>query len=180
MENRQESLLFQYKNSPKIKGLYEGLFTLFTLASPYDLRNVYDLDKASGKWLDLIGANCNVPRWYAALNDAFTLDVDYLDDPTVVLDGKEGSINDAKYCALIKLSLFRRRKAFSIPNIYEVLMEAFHPYSIDIIEGDATMTIDLVFSNIGDLRVFNALYNIDNNLLGRPTGATVTINRSVL
>ena len=180
MENRQESLLFQYKNSPKIKTIYEGLYALAVQASPDDLKNIYDLDNARGKWLDLIGTNCNVPRWYAALNDAFTLDVDYLDDPTIVLDGKEGSINDVKYRALIKLSLYRRRKAFSIPNIYEVLMEAFNPYSIDIIEGDATMTIDLVFSNIGDLRIFNALYNIDNNLLGRPTGATVTINRSVL
>lgn len=180
MQNRQESLLFQYKNSPKIKTIYDGFYDLAVQSSPYDLRNLYDIDKATGKWLDLIGANCNVPRWYAALNDAFTLDVDYLDDPTVVLDGKEGSINDAKYRALIKLSLFRRRKAFSIPNIYEVLMEAFNPYSIDIIEGDATMTIDLVFADIGDLRVFNALYDIDNNLLGRPTGATVTINRSVL
>lgn len=180
MENRQNSLLFQYKNSPKIKTLYEGLFTLAVIASPYDLRNVYDLDNATGKWLDLIGDNCNVPRWYAALNDAFTLDVDYLDDPTIVLDGLEGSINDFKYRALIKLSLFRRRKAFSIPNIYEVLDEAFNPYSIDIVEGDGSMTINLVFSNIADLRVFNALYDIDNNLLGRPTGGTVTINRSVL
>lgn len=180
MENRQNSLLFQYKNSPKIKTIYEGLYNLAVQASPDDLKNVYNLDNATGNWLNLIGDNCNVPRWYAALNDAFTLDVDYLDDPTIILDGNEGSINDAKYRALIKLSLFRRRKAFSIPNIYEVLKEAFNPYSIDIIEGDATMTIDLVFANIADLRVFNALYEIDNNLLGRPTGGTITINRSVL
>ncbi|MEE1282184.1 MAG: hypothetical protein UHK60_08065 [Acutalibacteraceae bacterium] len=180
MENRQNSLLFQYKNSPKIKTIYEGLYNLAVQASPDDLKNVYDLDNAAGEWLNLIGSNCNVPRWYAALNDAFTLDIDYLDDPTIVLDGQEGSINDFKYRALIKLSLFRRRKAFSIPNIYAVLKEAFNPYSIDIIEGNATMTINLVFANIADLRVFNALYGIDNNLLGRPTGATVTINRSVL
>lgn len=180
MENRQTSLLFQYKNSPRIKTLYEGLYTLAEQASPYDLRNIYNLGEATGKWLNLIGDNCNVPRWYAALNDAFTLDVDFLDDFSVVLDGLEGTINDYKYQALIKLSLYRRRKAFSIPNIYEVLMEAFNPYSIDIIEGDGTMTIDLVFRTIGDLRVFNALYDIDNNLLGRPTGGTITINRSLL
>lgn len=179
MINSQNELLYQYADSPKMVALYQGLYDLFAMASPRDLMRIYDIDNATGKWLDFIGDICNVPRWYANFNDAFTLDIDYLDDPTVVLDGLAGSINDAKYRALIKLSIYRRNKPFSIPNIYEVLNEAFHPYSIDIIEGDGTMTIDLVFDTARDLRVFNALYNIDNNLLGIPTGGTVTINRSV-
>lgn len=180
MQDRRESLLFQYKTSPKIVSLYDGFYKLAVAASPDDLKNIYNLDKAEGKWLDLIGGIVNVPRWYANFNDAFTLDIDYLDDPTIVLDGAAGSINDAKYRALIKLSIYRRRKAFSIPNIYEVLNRAFKPHSIDIVEGDGEMTINLVFANQEDLRVFNALYNIDANLLGRPTGGIVTINRSVL
>lgn len=49
MENRQNSLLFQYKNSPKIKTIYEGLYNLAVQASPDDLKNLYDLDNAAGE-----------------------------------------------------------------------------------------------------------------------------------
>lgn len=179
MIDSQKELLFQYRDSPRLRKIYDGLFTIFEKASPRDLMNILDLDKAEGEWLNLIGDIFNVPRWYANFNDAFTLDVDYIDEPSVVLDGLAGSISDVKYRALIKLSIYRRNKPFSIPNIYEVIHEAFKPLSIDIIEGDGEMTIDLVFKDISDLRVFNALYNIDNNLLGIPTGGKVTINRSV-
>lgn len=180
MQDRREYLLFQYKNSPSLSTIYDGLFPIFRQASPRDLMNFFDIDRASDKWLDAIGEIFGITRYYSTISNLFILDIDKLDDSSIRLDGEPSSINDEEYRSLIKVFLFRKGKHFTIENIYEVIQNAFNPYSIDIIDGNGEVTINLVFSDLNALRKFNSLYNINNNLLGVPTGGKVIINRSVL
>ena len=110
-------------------------------------------------------------------NDAFTLDIHALDNQTYVLDGGPGTINDAKYRALIKVSLLRQNKTFTVENVSNILKSSFDIVSITYEEGYMQATINIVFATVEELLRFNAIMDINDGFIGKPNGINLVINR---
>lgn len=90
-----------------------------------NLDEYWNIEAASGKWLKQVGAAFHLNKPDTLSGDQFVLDIDELDDESVVLDGTSAEIDDALFRAMIVLRSSSSMELFSIPNIAKNLYHAF-------------------------------------------------------
>ena len=86
-----------------------------------NLDEYWNINAASGEWLKQIGAAFHVDKPQVLSGNAFILDIDMMDDPSVFLDGTNEDIADDIFRKIIILRSISTMKLFSIKNIADNL-----------------------------------------------------------
>jgi hypothetical protein len=98
-----------------------------------NLDEFYNLDEASGEWLDAVGSVFGITRDYVRCRgDSFILDADKMDVDNTYLDGHEGELLDPLYRALIKLKTASSRKLFCMPNLRQIVVDLFGEENVEV------------------------------------------------
>ena len=90
-----------------------------------NLDEYWNINSATGEWLRQLGNIFHVDKPQILSGEAFILDIDQMDDPSVFMDGSMEDIADALFRKLILIRSASTMRLFSIPNIAENLYEAF-------------------------------------------------------
>lgn len=160
---------------------FEGQWELLQDLVLKNLDHYWNLDEASGKWLDQLGDIFGLKRPYGSSGAEFVLDLDQLDDEDVVLDGLPDPILDNLYRVLIKVRNQQPGKLFCMRNIKETFEFVFGKENIKVefrentdVNGNYVpmyFRVIVTFKNPKDAKAFIGLQQ--NNpllLIGKPMG----------
>jgi len=151
-----------------------------------NLDEYWNIAAASGEWLKQIGAAFHIQKPQILSGNAFILDIDMLDDPSVILDGTSEDIADDVFRKIIILRSISTMKLFSIKNIAENLYNAFgrEQITVEIFENtdingnykDRYFRLNLKFQNIETIKIFIGLQEMfPLILIGKPMGVSYDI-----
>lgn len=151
-----------------------------------NLDEYWNINAASGEWLKQIGADFHIQKPKILSGNAFILDIDMLDDPSVFLDGTSEDIADEFFRKLIILRSISTMKLFSIKNIAENLYEAFgrDQIKVEIFENtdinnnpkDRYFRLHLTFKDTEIIKIFVGLQEtFPLILIGKPMGVSYDI-----
>lgn len=170
-------LALKYNQSPRIRKLYDGLGDIVARHSMWNFYKFFDVDQATGIWLDKLGELYNYQRPFGLTGSVFVLDIDSLDDVTVLMDGLSAELVDAFYRTLLKLRQAGNRTMLSYQTIEETFEIAFGTDNVEVeIEDDyMSFTVYLTFVNPLDVKVLLTILDIEPEILGRFPGVSYTI-----
>lgn len=147
------------------------------------LRNLdefYNLNAASGAWLDMIGNIFNLRRPYGINGNQFVLNLDRLNDPSVVLNGYPESVSDQIYRILIQMRAASKNKLFTMKNIAEMITTVLGADQVIVQFRENTdvlgnyvpryFRILLTFKESLTAKIFLGLVEMNPDLLGKPMG----------
>lgn len=193
------TILFQYKSTEKLLSLLEGTKGFVIDNSKEDIFNFFDIDAASGLWLDQLGAFLNVERPLVSVgisnlytfqdgtNFTFQDGTQFefnqeiissintfimdssLMDGPDVLDGT-ALANDSLYKAYIKAQIARRNSRFTVEEIINVLQFTIDANSIFLVEGIKTVSMFVAVPTELDKLNADLLSNLDRKWFGLPSG----------
>lgn len=146
-----------------------------------NLDEYWNINVATGDWLQQLGNIFNVGNKQVLSEDAFMLDVDRLDDPDRCLDGHVVAMADALYRKIILLQVASTMKMFSIPNIVNNIYNAIgtDQVKVEIIENidgqgnhkDMFFQLVLTFKSLDYVKLFHGFNLIlPHGLIGKPMG----------
>ena len=152
-----------------------------------NLDEFFNLDAASGVWLDSVGSIFGINRDYVKMRgDAFILDVDKLDEDISYLDGHEGQLLDPLYKMLIKLKTASSRKLFCMPNLRQIVVDLLGEENVrvEFIENKAPYSdnfqaqyfqMHIYFIDPTYAGIFVLLINVFPNLFDKPMGVSYDV-----
>jgi hypothetical protein len=89
-----------------------------------NLDEFWNIKEAVGQWLWELGNIFHVPNQQIKGKNAFVLDIDKMDDSSVVLDGTLEDMEDALYRKIITIRTNSTMKLFSMKNIADAIYQA--------------------------------------------------------
>ena len=151
-----------------------------------NLDEYWNINAASGEWLKQIGAVFHVDKPQVLSGNAFILDIDMMDDPSVFLDGTNEDIADDIFRKVIILRSISTMKLFSIKNIADNLYEAFgsDQIKVEIFENtdvngnykERYFRLLLTFKDTEMIKLFIGLQEtFPLILIGKPMGVSYDI-----
>ena len=151
-----------------------------------NLDEYWNINAASGDWLKQIGAAFHVEKPQVLSGNAFILDIDMMDDPSVFLDGTNEDIADDIFRKIIILRSISTMKLFSIKNIADNLYEAFgsDQIKVEIFENtdingnykERYFRLLLTFKDTEMIKLFIGLQEtFPLILIGKPMGVSYDI-----
>lgn len=151
-----------------------------------NLDEYWNINAASGEWLKQIGATFHVDKPQVLSGNAFILDIDMMDDPSVFLDGTNEDIADDIFRKIIILRSISTMKLFSIKNIADNLYQAFgsDQIKVEIFENtdvngnykERYFRLLLTFKNTEMIKLFIGLQEtFPLILIGKPMGVSYDI-----
>lgn len=162
-------LALRYNNSPMIRKLYDGLGAIIDNSSLWDFYKFYDVEQAKGPWLDKLGALYNLNRPIGLTGQVFVLDIDRLDDETIVLDGFTESLSDNMFRSLFKLLTTSYLVLPSVDSLSTFFQDVFggeQEVRCDIIDSYMKFTINLYFANPQYVKVLYTILDLNPRILG--------------
>lgn len=97
-----------------------------------NLDEYWNINAASGDWLRQLGVIFHLEKPQVLSGNQFVLDIDMLDDESVVLDGTPANIADQLFRSVIVLRSASTMQLFSMKNIAENLYHAFGSENIEV------------------------------------------------
>ena len=151
-----------------------------------NLDEYWNINIATGEWLKQIGATFHVEKPQILSGDAFILDIDIMDDPSIILDGTQDDIADSLFRKIIILRSISSMKLFSMKNIADNLYEAFGHDQIRVEFRENTdannnpkeryFRMLLTFKDTNMIRLFIGLQEtFPLILIGKPMGVSYDI-----
>lgn len=152
-----------------------------------NLDEYWNINEATGKWLNQIGELFDTARVETISEDAFLLNVSRLNVPEEArLNGKNEEVGDDLFRKLILVRSLSVNKLFSMKNIAETLYEVFGRDQIKVefrenttsqgIAKDRYFQLLLTFKDSDMIRAFNGMRLLRPNLfLGKPMGVSYDI-----
>lgn len=152
-----------------------------------NLDEYWNINEATGKWLNQIGELFDTARVETVSEDAFLLNVSRLNVPEEArLNGKNEEVEDDLFRKLILVRSLSVNKLFSMKNIAETLYEVFGRDQIKVefrenttsqgIAKDRYFQLLLTFKDSDMIRAFNGMRLLRPNLfLGKPMGVSYDI-----
>lgn len=119
---------WQYKNSPKLKAIYDGIIEQIKKYYPNEIWEDLDLDTAKGYALDLIGQRLGYPRPRELDETVGQFDVSYYAQSYYDADITQlDLVKDDTYRYMLKLRtmMFQKWRPTSINSFYKALAFAF-------------------------------------------------------
>lgn len=164
-------VLYQYKTAPKLSSLLAGLRENAISVSKESLFNFFNIDDASGAWLDQLGAFLNISRPYLVTDKTFVMDDPNspMDDPNHLMDAF-GFIDDLTYKSYIKGIIYKRNSSFTINEIINCLLFVAPGLKIYINETPKTNDIYISATEERFVGAFNLLNILNRKWFGLPTG----------
>lgn len=152
-----------------------------------NLDEYWNINEATGKWLNQIGELFDTARVETVSEDAFLLNVSRLNVPEEArLNGKNEEVEDELFRKLILVRSLSVNKLFSMKNIAETLYEVFGRDQIKVefrenitsqgVAKDRYFQLLLTFKDSDMIRAFNGMRLLRPNLfLGKPMGVSYNI-----
>ena len=151
-----------------------------------NLDEYWNIMEATGLWLRQLGNIFHLDRPSALYGDQFVLNVDHLNDNSVVLNGHIADITDALFRSLIVLRSISTMKLVSMKNIAENISAAFDPNVVKVEFRENTdrlgnfkeryFRIIITFRDALTLKMFMGLQLLQPLLLvGKPMGVSYEI-----
>lgn len=171
-------LALRYNQSPQIRQIYNGLGAIVANSSLWDFYKFFDLNQATGTWLNKIGALYNINRPIGLNGSQFVLDVDALDDPEAILDGLTAALLDDFYRALIQMRLqtfLDFASVDSISDLFERMFGGQDKCLCVVNEGYMSFTVDLYFADPRDIKILNTVLDLNPNIIGDFPGVSYTV-----
>ncbi len=177
---------WRFENTKIFAKHFEKQWELLQDVALRNLDEYFNLDIASGKWLDQVGTLYGLVRPYSLVGDEFILDVSRLDDPRDVLDGSTGEVLDSLYKTLIALKASSSGKLFTMKNIKDNIVGLLgeDEVKVEFIENIDYYTelpkpmyfqLKLFFKSSTVLRTFLSLLENNKHLIGKPMGVSYDI-----
>jgi hypothetical protein len=165
---KEPTILFQYKATEKLATLLSELKIFFENNSKQTLFDFFDIDNASGLWLNQLGNFLNLPRPFIVNDNIFICDSSLMDGDDLL--DSEALAPDDVYRTYIKANLLKRNSRFTIENIIDLLQFATGADKVYIAETVKTVSIYLGVSNEDQKRISNLLNSLDRKWFGLPSG----------
>lgn len=152
-----------------------------------NLDEYWNINEATGQWLNQIGELFDTGRVETTSADAFMLNVSRLNDPDQAhLNGISEEVEDDLFRKIILVRSLSVNKLFSMKNIADTLYEVFGQDQIKVefrenttsqgIAKDRYFRILLTFKDREMIRAFNGMLLLRPNLfLGKPMGVSYNI-----
>lgn len=152
-----------------------------------NLEDYWNINEATGKWLNQIGELFDTARVETVSEDAFLLNVSRLNVPEEArLNGINEEVEDDLFRKLILVRSLSVNKLFSMKNIAETLYEVFGRDQIKVefrenitsqgVAKDRYFQLLLTFKDGDMIRAFNGMRLLRPNLfLGKPMGVSYDI-----
>lgn len=170
-------LALKYNQSPRIRKLYDGLGDIVARHSMWNFYKFFDVDQARGVWLDKLGELYNYKRPFGLTGSVFVLDIDRLDDVTIVMDGFTAELVDEFYRALLKLRQSGNFTMLSFDTIENVFKTVFGDdnVEVEVEEGYMSFTIYLTLVDPMDVKILYTILEMEPEILGVFPGISYTI-----
>lgn len=164
-------IYYQYKNADNTNTLLAGLLTLFKKYSFDNLQDFFNIDDATGLWLDQIGLYLNYQRQYYYEN-AFAYDdiTSGYDDTNFGYDDLGSPLSDDVYRILLKAEIFRRNSKLTEEEIRQILKFSTSAYKVNLVSGIKQLSISLYFTTENLAWLTNKTNLISTRWFGLPTG----------
>lgn len=171
---------WRFAHTPIFSKNFVEQCNLFQDVALQNLDEFYNIDAAQGVWLDMIGNIFNLKRPYGINGNQFVLNLDKLNDPTVVLNGYPESVSDNIYRILIKMRAASKNKLFTMKNIKEMLETVLGADNVNVQFRENTNVLEqyvpryfrvlLTFRDALTAKIFLGLIDMNPDLLGKPMG----------
>lgn len=171
-------LALRYNNSPSIRKIYDGLGAVVANSSLWDFYKFFDVNEAAGTWLDRLGKLYNINRPVGLTGSVFVLDIDALDDESVMMDGLTESLADSIYRNLFKLlteSYLKFASVDTLTDLFEGIFGGNNELRCEVIEDYMSFTIYLYFANPSYVKVLYTILDINPHIIGDFPGVDYTI-----
>jgi hypothetical protein len=167
-------ILFQYKATEKLGSFLPALRENAISVSNEDLFNFFNLDDASGEWLNQFGAYLNISRPYVITEKTLVMDDpdSLMDDPNFLMDG-EGLVDDSTYRMYIRGIIYKRNSRFTINDLINCLLYVASGSKIYV--SEETKIVDIYIGVILEKykNTFNLLKAFNRTWFGLPTGVAL-------
>jgi len=200
---KDPTILFQYKTAPQLSSLLAGSKQFVIDNSKEDIFRFFNIDEATGLWLDQLGAYLNIERPLIVLtsnsdlfqfqNDTpflfqngqpFQFNIPVSEEPGTfimdlsLMDGPDlldgtAFATDELYKSYIKGQIFKRNSRFTIDDIISVLQFTFPESIIFIEEGIKCLNIYVGVTNNQDKINLDLLNGLDPKWFGTPSGVCI-------
>lgn len=152
-----------------------------------NLDEYWNINAATGQWLNQIGEVFDTGRVETASSDAFMLNVSRLNDPNEAhLNGITEEVEDELFRKLILMRSLSVNKLFSMKNIADTLYEVFGQDQIKVefrenttsqgIAKDRYFRVLLTFKDSEMIRAFNGMRLLRPMLfIGKPMGVSYDV-----
>lgn len=161
----------------------------FELLQDVQIKNLdefWNIKTATGLWLRELGAIFHVPNPQITGENAFVLDVNKMDDDSIVLDGTTSDMADDLYRNVILIRSICAMKLFSMKNIADAFYQAFGEENIKIEFRENTDVLNqpeeryfrilLTFKDENIAKLFAQMQDsLPNVLIGKPMGVKYDI-----
>lgn len=162
-------LALRYNNSPMIRKLYDGLGAIIDNSSLWNFGNFFDVNQATGVWLDKLGTLYNLNRPIGLTGQVFVLDIDRLDDQGIRMDGFTESLSDAMFRSLFRLLTASYLVLPSVDTLVEFFQDVFggeEQVRCEIIDSFMYFEINLYFANPQYVKVLYTILDLNPRILG--------------
>lgn len=162
-------LVLKYNHSPLIRKLYDGLGIIFDNSSLWNFSDFFNVEVAIGAWLDKLGALYNLNRPYGLTGQVFVLDIDMLDDESIVMDGFTEALSDIMFRSLFRLltsSYLVLPSVDTLSNFFEDVFGGPEEVRCEIIDQYMKFTINLYFANPQYVKVLYTILDLNPKILG--------------
>ena len=148
-----------------------------------NLDEFWNIKDAAGQWLRELGTIFHVPNPQIKGQDAFVLDIDRMDDDSVVMDGTYTDMEDDLYRKIITIRTMSTMKLFSMKNIADAIYQALGEDQVKVEFRENTdgsgnykpmyFRILLTFKDPMITKLFAGMQDtLPNILIGKPMGVS--------
>lgn len=139
-------IFWQYKNSDKFLALLDGFISLFMQYYPYEWWEFFDIDKAEGYALDIIGQRLGVPRpkddpSSAGIYDIAEYEQAYYDYSAKDIDLVKDDVY--RYMLKIRIMVYQSWRVSSVASYVEALQYAFPGKQFRIFHRPGTKIVEI-------------------------------------
>lgn len=166
-------LALKYNNSPKIRKLYDGLGAIISNSSLWDFYKFFDAEQAVGVWLNRLAKLYNVERPIGLTGRVFVLDIDSLDDESIVMDGKNDVASDEVFRSLFRLLTSSWLVLPSVDTLVQFFEDVFggaNKVRCEIIESFMRFEIYLYFADPQYVKILYTILDTQPKILGDMPG----------
>lgn len=162
-------LALKYNNSPKIRKLYDGLGAIISNSSLWDFYKFFDAEQAGGVWLNKLAKLYNVERPIGLTGRVFVLDIDSLDDESIVMDGKNDVASDEVFRSLFRLLTASWLVLPSVDTLVQFFEDVFggaNKVRCEIIESFMRFEIYLYFADPQYVKILYTILDTRPKIIG--------------
>ena len=162
-------LALKYNNSPKIRKLYDGLGAIISNSSLWDFYKFFDAEQAVGVWLNKLAKLYNVERPIGLTGRAFVLDIDSLDDESIIMDGKNNTVSDDVFRSLFRLLTSSWLVLPSVDTLVQFFEDVFggaNKVRCEITESFMRFEIYLYFADPQYVKILYTILDTQPKILG--------------